>query len=182
MGLAVPVAGCGGSVDGSAAPATATAVPTAAPTRTPPATPAGTPARRTAPRTSTPPPVTVDAPCPYADATTIAETVGQRVARITVTRTSPHVGCAYYRSNGEKAVDVSVSVAASPAAAQARALAVAGGSANPVDGVGDGGAVSVSDAGSLLAVSEGRVLVVVRVNQPVPLEAVEIAKLVVAKL
>lgn len=148
--------------------------PTPAPTRTP-----------TRPPTSArpaPPPVTTDAPCPYADRQLMAETVGQRIGRTTVTRTRPYVGCGYYRADGEKAVDIAVSVRGSAGAAQAAAVALGGAAANPVDGVADGGVVAVTDAGTVLAVSEGATLVVVRVNQRVPLEAAEIAKLVVAKV
>lgn len=175
--VAAAVAGCAGSSDGGAAAPTpeAAATATSSPTARPPAT------RTAAPR-PTPPPVTVDAVCPYAGATTVAETVGQRIARTTVTRTRPHVGCAYYRPNGEKAVDIAVSVAANPVAAQTRALGIAGRTANPVDDVGDGGAVVMTDTGSVLAVSAGTAVVVVRINQRVSLEAAEIAKLVVARL
>lgn len=167
--------------------------PTAAPVTTIPATAPATTAASTVPppAATTPapaatpsptPPVTVEGPCPYADPATIADTIGQRIARTTVTRTSPYVGCAYYRGNGEKAVDIAVSVLVSPTAAQARALAVAGAAGNPVDGVGDGGAAAVTDTGAVLGVSKGRALVVVRINQRISLEAVEIAKLVVARL
>jgi hypothetical protein len=112
----------------------------------------------------------------------VSDIVGQRLGRTTVTRTRPHVGCGYYRGDGEKAVDIAVSVLGSAAAAQARALAIPGAAANPVEDVADGGAAAVTDAGTVLAISEGRTLVVVRVNQRVPIEAVEIAKLVVAKV
>jgi len=112
----------------------------------------------------------------------MADTVGQHIFRTTVTETRPYVGCGYYRGNGEKAVDIAVSVLASPVAAQARAVALGGTSANPVDGVGDGGVVTVTNDGSVLAVSKGRALVVVRINQRVSLEAVEVARLVVARL
>jgi hypothetical protein len=171
-GLSVAVAGCSGSSDGGAAatPTVAASSPAARPTATP------TSARRS------PRPATVDAVCPYADATTIAETVGQRIARTTVTQTRPHVGCAYYRANGEQAVEIAVSTAVDPVTAQTRALAIAGPSANPVDDVGDGGAVTVTDAGSVLAVSAGTTIVVVRINQRVSLEAVEIARMVVARI
>ena len=54
--------------------------------------------------------------------------------------------------------------------------------ANPVDSVGDGGTVAITGDGAVLAVSDGPALVVVRINQRVSLEAVELAKLVVAKL
>jgi Domain of unknown function (DUF2020) len=174
-------AGCSGTDEPVAAPTVA--APTATTTAAAPRTTA--PTRTTAkPTTSrpTPPPVTSDADCPYADRELMSGTVGQRIGRTTVTRTRPHVGCGYYRGDGEKAVDIAVSVLGSAAAAQARAIALVGKSANPVDGVADGGAVAVIDNGTLLAVSKGATLVVVRVNQRVPLEAVEIAKLVVAKV
>ncbi|MFL6128340.1 MAG: DUF2020 domain-containing protein [Mycobacteriales bacterium] len=166
-------AGCGSPVgDETAAPPG-----NAATAGTPPA------ATTTKPRpTATPMAVTVDGPCPYVDRETMAETVGQHIARTTLTSTRPHAGCGFYRPNGEQAVDIAVSVLASPSAAQARAIAMAGPAANPVDGVGDGGAVAITDTGALLGVSEGRALVVVRINQRSSLEAVEIARMVVAKL
>ena len=129
-----------------------------------------------------PPPVTVDAPCPYADATTVMDIVGQHIARTTVTRTTPHPGCAFYRPDGEKAADVAVSVLASAAAAQTEAIRRTGPAANPVDSVADGGTVAITGDGAVLAVSKGRTLVVVRINQRISLEATELAKLVVAKL
>jgi hypothetical protein len=168
-------AGCTGGGDSVPAPTTsAPAGTTAARATTPPPS-------RTVVR-STPPPVTTEADCPYADRDVMSETVGQRLVRTTVTSTRPHVGCGYYRPNGEKAVDIAVSVLASAATAQARAVALGGKSANPVSGIADGGVVAVVDTGSLLAVSKGATLVVVRVNQSVPLEAIEVAKFVVAKV
>jgi hypothetical protein len=150
--------------------------PPAAPTRTaPPTTAPVTPAR-------TRPPVTVDARCPYAGAATVMDIVGQHIARTTVTSTTPHPGCAFYRPNGEKAADVAVSVLASAAAAQAEAIRLTGPGANPVDSVADGGTVAITGDGALLAVSKGRALVVVRINQRVSLEAIELAELVVARL
>jgi hypothetical protein len=150
--------------------------PPASPTRTaPPTTAPGTPAR-------TRPPVTVDAPCPYASAATVMDIVGQHIARTTVTSTTPHPGCAFYRPNGEKAADLAVSVLASATAAQAEAIRLTGPGANPVDSVADGGTVAITGDGALLAVSKSRALVVVRINQPVSLEAIELAKLVVARL
>jgi UPF0176 protein len=179
IGLAVAgvfLAGCG-----AGEPA---AGPTTAPATTPPATTAPPPPpTTTAPATTAAPPAaTVDGPCPYADAETVAGIVGQRISRTTVTRTRPHPGCAFYRGNGEKAADIAVSVLPDAAAAKARALAVPGAAANPVDTVGDGGAVAITDGGALLAVSKGPAVVVVRINQRISLEAVEIAKLVVASI
>jgi hypothetical protein len=167
LGLAAGLllAGCDGG-DREAAPAPSTQAAT--PTRTPP--------------TRTPQPVTVEAPCPYADAATVRDIVGQHIARVTVTRTTPHPGCAFYRPNGEKAADVAVSVLANPAAAQAEAIRLTGPTANPVDSVGDGGTVAITGDGATLAVSSGAALVVVRINQRVSLEAIELAKLVVATL
>jgi hypothetical protein len=175
LGLAAGLllAGCD-SAGQQAAPAPSAP---AAPTRTPPAppTPAMTPTR-------TPPPVTVDAPCPYADAATVMDIVGQHIARTTVTRTTPHPGCAFYRPDGEKAADVAASVLATPTAAQTEAIRLTGAGANPVDSVGDGGTVAITGDGAVLAVSKGRALVVVRINQRISLEAIELAKLVVATL
>jgi hypothetical protein len=108
--------------------------------------------------------------------------VGQHISRTTVTSTTPHPGCAFYRPNAEKAADVAVSVLPSATAARAQAIAVPGKGANPVDTVGDGGAVAITGSGAVLAVSKGAALVVVRINQPISLEAIEIAKLVVAKV
>ena len=168
-------AGCGGGTDQPAAAPTTTAAPAATPAAPTPTTPRATPPR-------TPPAETVDGECPYADRDTIAGIVGQRIARSTVTATRPHVGCAFHRAGGEKAADVAVSVLPDARAALARALAVAGPTANPVDTVGDGGAVAVTDGGALLAVGSGPAVVVVRINQRSSLAAVEIARLVVAAL
>jgi uncharacterized protein DUF2020 len=175
LGLAAGLllAGCDGwDREAAPAPSTQAATPSsprvATPTRTPP--------------TRTPQPVTVEAPCPYADAATVRDIVGQHIARVTVTRTTPHPGCAFYRPNGEKAADVAVSVLANPAAAQAEAIRLTGPTANPVDSVGDGGTVAITGDGATLAVSSGAALVVVRINQRVSLEAIELAKLVVATL
>ena len=169
------LAGCDTGGQDSAAPEPATVTATAAATTVPRTT---APAR---PR-PTPPPVTVDGPCPYADGPTVMDIVGQHIARTTVTRTTPHPGCAFYRTNAEKAAEVSVSVLPSAGAARTRAVRLPGPGANPVDSVGDGGAVAITEEGAVLAVSKGRALVVVRINQQISLEAVELAKLVVAKL
>lgn len=175
LGLAggLLLAGCDTADQDPAAPVPTTAAPTTAPT---------TPTRTPPPARLTPPPVTVDAPCPYAEAPTVMDIVGQRIARTTVTRTTPHPGCAFYRPNGEKAAEVAVAVLPTAAAAQTRAILLPGAGANPVDSVADGGAVAITADGAVLAVSKGRALVVVRINQRVSLEAIELAKLVVATL
>jgi Domain of unknown function (DUF2020) len=175
LGLAAGLllVGCDTAGQGSAAPTpTTTKVSTRPVPRTvPPATPS-----------RTPPPVTVDGPCPYAGATTVMDIVGQHIARTTVTKTAPHPGCTFYRPDGEKAAEVAVSVLASDTAAQTEAIRLTGPSANPVDSVADGGTVAITADGAVLAVSKGRALVVVRINQRISLEAVELAKLVVATL
>jgi len=177
LGLAAGLllAGCDTAEQDSAAPVPTTAAPTA----TAPTLPRSTGPPRPRP---TPPPVTVDGPCPYADAGTVMDIVGQHIARTTVTKTTPHPGCAFYRPDAEKAADVAVWMLPSATAALTRAVRLPGASANPVDSVGDGGAVAITGDGAVLAVSKGRALVVVRVNQPISLEAVELARLVVAKL
>jgi Domain of unknown function (DUF2020) len=181
LGAGLLAGGCDTAGRDSAAPVPTTAAPTTprVPTTATAAAgstvaPSTTPARPVAP--------TVEAPCPYADAPTVMDIVGQHIARTTVTRTTPHPGCAFYRPNGERAAEVAVSVLPTATAAQAEAIRLPGPGANPVDSVGDGGAVAITDDGALLAVSKGTALVVVRINQHISLEAVELAKLVVAGL
>jgi Domain of unknown function (DUF2020) len=174
LGVAVVLlaAGCDTAGQDSAAP-----VPTTvAPVRTTPPRPSPVPP------TSTPPPVTVDGPCPYADASAVMDIVGQHIDRTTVTKTTPHPGCAFYRPNAEKAADIAVSVLPDATAARTQAIRLPGSGANPVDGIGDGGTVAITGSGAVLAVSTGSVLVVVRINQRSSLEAEELAKLVVAEL
>ena len=131
-------------------------------------------------RTTTP--ATVEAACPYVDRDTMAGTVGQHLDRTTVTKTVPHPGCAYYRPNGEKAVDIAVSVQPTAIAAQAKAIALGGSAAEPVNDVADGGVVAITGTGAILAISDGKTLIVIRINQRSSLEATEIARLVAAKL
>lgn len=177
---AVLVAGCwGGSTPAdTAAPATGATSPSHS-TAARPSRPAGTPTT-TAP--STPAPSPVPGRCPYLDADTVAGTVGQHIARTMVTPTRPYPGCSFYRPNGEPAADVTVSVLSGPIQAQTKAIAIGGQAANPVTGIGDGGAVRVTAEGAVLAVSKSRTLVVVRINQRSSLEAKEIARYVLAGL
>jgi hypothetical protein len=167
---ALLAAGCDTAEQDSAAPVPATVAPTR---------PAGTTPGRPH---STPPAVTVDGRCPYADAAAVMDIVGQHIDRTTVTTTTPHPGCAFYRPNAEKAAEIAVSVLPDATAARTQAITLPGSDANPVDAIGDGGTVAITDAGAVLAVSKGTALVVVRINQRISLEAEELAKLVVAKL
>jgi Domain of unknown function (DUF2020) len=124
----------------------------------------------------------VEGPCPYLDTATVADIVGQHIARTTVTATRPYAACAFYRFNAEQAAEILPSALGSAAQAQARAIAIGGQAANPVSGIGDGGVVLVSDKGAVLAVSTGRTLLVVRINQRSSLEAKEIARAVLPRL
>ena len=133
-------------------------------------------------RPSTRPPAPVEGRCPYVDADSVAGVVGQHISRTTVTPTRPHPGCSFYRPNGERAVEVAVSMRPGPVQAQNEAISIGGRAANPVDGLGDGGVVAVTADGAVLAVSKGRTLVVVRINQRSSLEAKEIARYVVSRI
>jgi hypothetical protein len=126
--------------------------------------------------------VPVTGVCPYVGSEQVAETVGQHIDRSTVTPTRPHPGCSFYRPNGEQAADIQVSVLPTAVAAQAKAVALGGHSANPISNVGDGGVVALTPTGAVLAVSKGKALVVIRINQRISLEAREIAGYVVAHL
>lgn len=165
-------AGTGGGQRNQAATGQATAGP---PTGAPP----------TLPKASTrpsPQPSTVDAPCPYVDTATVMNTIGQHLTRTTVTSTAPHPSCAFYRPDGAVAAQVTVSEAANPIAAQNSALTQAGSSSNPVTGIGDYGVVAIVDDGALLAVTKGRTLIMIKINQQSSLEAKEIARVVVGAL
>ena len=159
-----------------AAPSSSVVAPTTRPAV--PVTPRTTASR---PR-ATLPPAPVAGVCPYVGSEQVAETVGQHIDRSTVTPTRPYPGCSFYRPNGEQAADIQVSVLATAVAAQARAIALGGRGANPVSNVGDGGVVALTPSGAVLAVSKGRALVVIRINQRISLEAREIAGYVVAHL
>jgi len=176
--VAAGLAGCQqASTDGAVAAPTATsAVPTVRPT-----TPAAPRPTVTRPRTTTLPSPVVGT-CPYLASEQVAETVGQHIDHSTVTPTRPYPGCSFYRPNGEQAVDIQISVLATATAAQARAITLGGRGANPVSNVGDGGVVALTPTGAMLAVSKGKALVVVRINQRISLEARELAGYVVARL
>jgi len=116
------------------------------------------------------------------DADSVAGVVGQHISHATVTPTRPHPGCSFYRPNGERAVDVAVSMLPGPVQAQNEAISIGGRAAGPVDGLGDGGVVAVTADGAVLAVSKGRTLLVIRINQRSSLEAKEIARYVVNRI
>lgn len=148
----------------------------------------GTPTRATTSakpkptQTSAAPAVTRDGPCPYFDADFAEQTVGQHMSRSTITTTSPNPGCTFYRPDGGKAIDVQVSSVDSAVVAQQKAIDTVGANANPVNGIGDGGVVAIVSDGARIAVSKGKVLVVVWINQQVSLQARDIAAAVIAKV
>lgn len=121
---------------------------------------------------------TVDGPCPYLEQDFIELTIGQRIAKVSVTTTMPAYGplprCDFQRGSGEPAAVVdTITIEAGQGMEQALE-AVPGG--NPVD-VGEGGSVRVYNGQDRteLAAYEGTTLVTVTLNQESSLEAVEIA-------
>lgn len=121
------------------------------------------------------PVVTRDAACRYLDTEFVMQTVGQHIARTTISTTHPE-SCAFYRPDGALAARVDGAELGSAATAAAKVHAVTGSGANPVSGLGDGGAVAITNDGAVLAVSTGNTLVVVRINQQSSLEATELAR------
>jgi Domain of unknown function (DUF2020)/Protein of unknown function (DUF3558) len=183
---AAALAGCSSNSDTQASPPDQASGSGSAPATSAPAT--------STPRTVTPrppsrpvqstPPAPVDGSCPYVSSDAVQDIVGQHITRTTVTPTTPHPGCSFYRPNGERAADIQVSALATPVAAQTRAIQIGGKGANGITGrgLGDGGVVTITGTGALLAVSKGRALVVVRINQRISLEARELATYVVARV
>jgi hypothetical protein len=178
---AAALAGCSTNAGTQASPSSSHPPATSAPaaTSTPPAKP-----KLPASTAPTPPPAPVEGTCPYLGSDAVQDIVGQHITRTTVTATKPHPGCTFYRPNGELAADIQVSQLATPRAAQTKAIQLGGKGASGLTGrdVGDGGVVTITDTGALLAVSKGRALVVVRINQQISLEARELATYVVARV
>lgn len=146
------------------------------PSATPPATP-----------TATPPATPVPGPCPYLDTALVADTVGQHIQSTTTTTGEPLPGCSFLRSDGALAVDISVFDAGDPTAARFAVDEVISEGALPVvsaakGGVGDGGVVLVDPTRTTLTISAGSVVVLVELNQPSSLEAVTLARELVAAL
>jgi hypothetical protein len=173
------IGGCGGSPGGQPGPAGPPAVDSTAPAGAPATAPSGAP-RSAAPRTTVPV-VVRDGPCPYFGTGYAQQTIGQHLARTTVTSTRPYPGCTLYRPDGGKAIDIQVLAYPSALAAQRRAVSVLGPSANPTE-VGDRGAVLVVADGTRLAASKGRYLVAVYINQQSSLQAHDVAIAVVNKI
>lgn len=128
--------------------------------------------------------MTVDGPCPYLTTDFVQETVGQHIERTTFTVTDEGLppDCAFYRPDGDMAAVVELTAYAGPAQAQTAAIELGTPAANPVDDVGDGGVVLVSEQDAVLAVSVAATLLVVRINQASSLEARTLAATVAPQL
>ena len=147
----------------------------------------GAPAHRAAEpvrRTPTARPVTHDGACPYLATDFVMQTVGQHLARTTVTTVTTAVpaSCAFYRPDGALAAKVDGAQFASAAEAAAKVRSVTGAGANGVSDVGDGGAVAITNDGAVLAASRGDTVLVITINQQSSLEATELAQQAFAHL
>lgn len=142
-----------------------------------PTAPAETSSASRVATSAVPEPVIAEGDCFYLDTGFVEETVGQRISRTTYTSTSHEElpGCTFYRPDGEPAVDVAVTALSTAVQAQNAAVELGTPAAIPVDDIADGGVVLVATEGTVLAVSSGRTLLVVRVNQQSSLEARAIA-------
>lgn len=127
--------------------------------------------------TSAGPPVTAEGDCPYLDTSFVQDTVGQRIERTTTTSTSHEQlpSCTFYRSDGDPAAGVAVTAYPTEVEAQNAAIRQGTAAANPVDDLADGGVVLVGTDSTVLAVTSGRTLLVVSINQASSLEARAIA-------
>jgi hypothetical protein len=125
--------------------------------------------------------LTRDGACPYFGRAYAMQTIGQHLARSTVTSTRPYPGCTLYRPDGGKAIDLRVTIYPSAVAAGQRAVTLLGEGANPV-AVGDHAVVVIVANGTRLAASKGRYVLQVFINQQSSLEAHDIAVAVVNKI
>lgn len=125
----------------------------------------------------TPTPVTSEGDCPYLDTGFVEQTVGQRIERRTYTTTSHELipSCTFFRPDGEPAVSVVVTAHPTARQAQSAALDIGTAAASPVEDIADGGVVLVEPDRTVLAVTSGRCLLVVSLNQASSLEARAIA-------
>ncbi|MCW2583354.1 MAG: hypothetical protein JWQ53_2144, partial [Klenkia sp.] len=173
---ALVLTGCGaGQEDPTADPAaTSTATSSGPGTGTPGAT---------APTAAEP--VTTEQDCPYLDTATVQDTVGQQTPTVTTTGVpgGPPPSCTFDKPNGEAAATVEIGRATDPVAARTAAVQrVAGIGGTAVDDVADGGGIATTDGGTVLAVADGTLVVVVTINQESSLQARELALVVTAAL
>lgn len=147
---------------------------------------AGSPTTSATPTvTLAPTPETVEQDCPYLDTATVQDTVGQQTPTVTTTGVpgGPPPTCTFLKPNDEAAATVEVSQATDAIAAQTAAVQrVAGIGGTAVDDIADGGGIASTDGGTVLAVADGTLVVVVTINQASSLQARELAQAVVAVL
>lgn len=131
-----------------------------------------------------PPPVLGAGPCPYLDQGYVEETVGQRMGRVETITTEgqPAPDCVFYRPDERAAVTIDLSTYPDPVAAQNAALVSVSPEAMPITDIGDYGGVLITPGQTLLAVTTGRVLLVIITNQETSLQARELATTVLAAL
>jgi hypothetical protein len=163
----------------------------AGPAARPTLAPAPTQASTTAPRPATPttptrgattvPVVTRDGACPYFSTLFAEQTIGQHLARSTVTTTRPYPGCTLYRPDGGKAIEIQIRLYPTALRAQQSAVTLLGASANPT-AVGDRATVLIVADGARLVASKARYLVVVFINQQSSLQAHDVAAAVITKI
>ena len=174
VALALVLAGCG-----------ATEEPAATPTSPTTSAPAATTTAAAPTTTVAPTPETVEQDCPYLDTATVQDTVGQQTPTVTTTGVpgGPPPTCTFLKPNDEAAATVEVSQATDAIAAQTAAVQrVAGIGGTAVDDIADGGGIASTDGGTVLAVADGTLVVVVTINQASSLQARELAQAVVAVL
>ncbi|QNG36879.1 DUF2020 domain-containing protein [Geodermatophilaceae bacterium NBWT11] len=175
VALSVVLTGCGSAEE-----------PVAAPTSASTAAPGSATTTAAAPTTTVAPtPETVEQDCPYLDTATVQDTVGQQTPTVTTTGVpgGPPPTCTFLKPNDEAAATVEVSQATDAIAAQTAAVQrVAGIGGTAVDDIADGGGIASTDGGTVLAVADGTLVVVVTINQASSLQARELAQAVVAVL
>lgn len=161
------------------------AAPTSPPTGAPVSSTPAAPTTESAGPTPAPEPVTTEQDCPYLDTATVQDTVGQQTPTVTTTGVpggAPPT-CTFLKPDDEPAAVVEVLQTADPVAARTAAVqrvADIGGTA--VDDVADGGGIASTDDGTVIAVADGTLVVVVTINQQSSLQARELAQAVTAVL
>ncbi len=116
---------------------------------------------------ATPEPPPVDGTCPYLSDEAVAEINGQRTGTTQVVDVQPYPVCVFYRSDGGPLASIRVIRADTPQAAVAAVdQHVPIESSNPAkQPAGWTGGSMVTDAGSIYAVSKGKIAIVAESNQ-----------------
>jgi UPF0176 protein len=147
---------------------------------------AETPPNGTAEATVPPEPVPVrDGDCPYLRSSSVAETNGQRVAKVRLSADEPHPACFFYSGDGdEEQVRVQVLVGLPPAVATAVVdQAAPRDSSDPATLPGSWqGGKQPTDTGAVFAVAKADAAVVVVTNQKQTIKASRIAEQAITEL